>query len=136
MARKKTNNKYKPDYNASCSLQDNFGMIYESMVLSEAYKSLTIGQKQMYTLCRIQANSEQGRRCLYRHGEQENITYNVKTDFVFPEKHMERYGIKGQNGRKYMKDLIDKGFIVLKEKNSHRRKPNVYSFCSKWKDQT
>lgn len=129
-AKKKTQ---KGDYFASAAPVDNFGMVYESMCAHDCYKALSLSAKQFYTLCRVQARSKQGRACLYRYAETEGKNF-ADACFVFPATHQERFGIKRQNGSKYMNELIEAGFVKIVERNAHRHRPNVYQFDSKWKD--
>ncbi len=121
------------DYSASLDKNDNYGTMFVSMCQSKAFQSLTCGAKNFYVLCRVQAQSEQGRRCLYRHADSEGKKYISGIDFVFPAKHQKAFGIANSNGSRYFKELIKKGFIELKEQNKHRHKPNVYTFSTKWK---
>lgn len=131
MGRKKE--KYR-DYFASSKSSDYFGTIFESMCKSGAYLSLSIGAKQFYTLCRVQARSSSGRACLYAHGKEYDKQYDSERYFVFPAKHQEEYGIKRQNGNKYLKELESAGFIEKVEQNNHIHKVNVYRFSDKWQE--
>lgn len=123
--------KFRDSY-ASVGNNDYFGTIFDGMCRSKAYQSLSIGAKQFYTLCRVQAKSTHGRRCLYNHGEEFNDTYS-ENDFVFPAKHLELYGVHRANAFKYFRELEKAGFIDKKEKNKHMWKVNVYSFSKRWK---
>ena len=116
---------------ASMGKDDTFGMIYEGMCLSKAYKALPIGAKHFYTLCRVQAQSKRGKSCLWKHGQEYGITYN-KNDFVFPSSHLALYEIDRANAKRYFDILEKAGFIERKEKNKVRKKVNVYSFSDKW----
>lgn len=120
------------DFNASAKPNDNFGTLFDSMCQSEAYKNLTLGEKQMYSMCRVQSKSPHGRSCLYKHGEEYGRTYDVDKYFVFPAEHMARYGIDRSNGGKWLKQLEEKGFIERVECNKHIQKVNVYVFVNKW----
>ncbi len=125
--------KYKDIY-ASVDANDKyFGTLFGGMLKSEAYQKLSLGAKQFYTYCRVQAKSSEGTSCLYKHGEEcgENYTDH---DFVFPAKHLEEYNIKRSNANRYFNELIAAGFIEIREKNKHRKKVNVYSFSTRWKD--
>lgn len=123
---------YKPDLFASVGKGDTFAMIYDGMIKSDAFLSLTCAEKYFYCVCRVQSKSVDGKACLYRHGIEDGVQY-TEHDFVFPAKHMEKYGYDRSNGLKYINSLIDKGFIKCKEKNKHRYKVNVYSFTDGWK---
>ena len=124
---------YTPDYNACVGKHDKFGKIYCGMLESEQFKSLTIGERLFYVTCRVQANSEKGRQCLYKHGADYNREYNHETDFVFPSSHLKKYGIDRCNASRYFRRLAEKGFIEIKENNKIRKCVNVYSFTDRWK---
>ena len=133
MARKK---QYKPDIYASTGNRDTFAMIYHGLITSDAFQSLTCGEKMFYVICKIQSKSRRGLECLYKHGKEEGVQYNTDQDFVFPAEHMKEYGYDRSNGGKYLNALIKKGFIKRKEQNKHRYKVNVYSFTDEWKKDT
>jgi hypothetical protein len=124
--------KYKDPY-ASIGDRDYFGTLYDGMCRSKAYQSLSIGAKQFYTLCRVQAKSTHGKSCLYKHSEEYGITY-TEHDFVFPASHLNMYGVDRSNASRYFKELEAAGFIDKKEKNKHIKKVNVYSFSNRWKN--
>lgn len=131
MAKKKP---FRDSY-ASCSVKDSYGTMFESMARSPNYQALSLPQKQLYTLCRVQYQSSIGKQCLYRHSEQEGKSYPPNA-FVFPATHLKAFGIHRQNAAKYMKGLIEAGFIECLEHNEHRHKPNVYAFSDKWKNKS
>ena len=111
-----------------------FGMIYYSMTQHKSFQSLSNPAKLIYMFCRVQHASKAGRACLYKHSKESGFEYPSEC-FVFPSKHQKVYGIKDRsNFRKYMCELIDKGFINRYENNQHRRKVTVYAFSQKWKD--
>lgn len=122
------------DYNASCVPNDTYGTIFSSMLYSKQFQALSIGAKMMYVYCRNQAQEKKAKASLILHGNEEGYVYPLGIYFVFPAKHMERYGQKRSNGCKYLKELIDAGFIEKVECNKHRKKENVYMFSSKWKE--
>lgn len=110
----------------------NYGIVYEDMAKSEIYKSLNIGAKQFYTVCRIHARTKASTQCLYKHAKEDCEKYN-SSYFVFPMKQLAEYGYQRQNAKKYFDELIQKGFIERVESNAHRYKVNVYRFSDKWK---
>ena len=132
MGRNKKSNYH--DVNASIGNKDFFGTIYDGMLKSKEYQSLSIGAKQFYTLCRVQSQSPQGTSCLYQHNIKYNRNYEKSKDFVFPASHLLAYGIKRQNALKYFKELEAAGFIITKERNQKQKIVNVYSFSDKWKN--
>lgn len=133
MSRSKQKKKFHDVY-ASIKPNDNFGTLFDSMCQSEAYKSLTLGEKQMYTMCRVQAKSPHGRKCLYKHGEEYGRKYDADKYFVFPAEHMAKYNIDRSNGGKWLKQLEEKGFIERVECNKHIQKVNVFAFSNKWEN--
>lgn len=128
MSRKK---KFDLDATASCGNKDYFGTMYDGMCKHEAYKSLPIGARQFYVLCRVEAMS-QGKACLFKHAQQSGREYG-RDCFVFPATHLEAYGVSRGNAHKLFKQLVDAGFIKVIEDNSKRRDVNVYEFVTDWK---
>ena len=125
--------KFIADYYASmCGEHETFGMIYESMLVSEKFKELSLSAKFVYCLCRSQATSKIGRQALYKHGEEFGIDY-PENCFVFPAKHIRKYGLDRSNVSKYMTELIKAGFIKKYENNKYCWKVNVYQFSANWK---
>lgn len=124
---------YVRDTFASCKDKDTFGSIYESMVLSPAFIELSSREKVMYMLCRVQASSKTAKSCIYNHATENEREYE-KNAFVFPAKHMAKYGIDRSNGNKLLKQLEEKGFIEKVECNKRQRKINVYRFSIGWKN--
>ena len=110
MAKKKP--KY-TDFFASSSVNDNFGTIFNSMCKDAGFQKLPPAAKWFYVLCRVEAQSPEGKACLYKHGEKSGHTY-MQNCFVFPAKHQKQYGIQRQNGSAYFKALIDAGFICFR----------------------
>ena len=102
---------FKPDYNACVgkNRHENFGSIYESMVKSEQFRSLSNPAKLLYVYCRIQQKSSSGKACLHNHGEEEGIKY-PESCFVFPAKQQLEYGLQRTNSQRYFNELIEKGF--------------------------
>lgn len=127
---------FKPDFNASkCGKHETFATIYDSMMKHEKFKNLSLAAKFLYIACRNQHTSRLGRECLYNHAKEHNITY-PNNAFVFPAKHQKEYGFNDRsNVRRWMKELIEAGFIEIYENNKHRWKVNVYVFISKWKEE-
>ncbi len=120
------------DLYASNGTRDHFGMVFGSMAESPKYQSLTLGARQFYTLCRIQARSPEGRACLYKHGEKYGRIYGDRC-FVFPASHQKKYGVDKGNSSRYLSELTKAGFIECIENNSHMKKVNVYAFSTRWK---
>lgn len=122
------------DFNASIGNNDNFGMMYVGMCQSKQYQALSRPAQVLYVFCRVQAQSTQGRQCLYKRSKEAGIEYNSDTHFVFPATHLERYGYTRQAGSKYLQELTSAGFICIVEQNQFNHNPNVYRFSSDWKN--
>ena len=128
-SKSKQNTKYR-DYLATGG-GGNYGIIYEDMLKHPVYKSLSLGAKQFYTICRIQARSKASTQCLYKHGVETGVEYDTSC-FVLTSKHLEQYGYRRNHSTRYFNELIEKGFIERVENNAHRHKVNVYRFSRKW----
>lgn len=113
---------------------EHYGQIYPSMMKSDRFKSLTNVEKLLLFTCIAEASSEEGRRCLYRHGEAEGKHYDPNQFFVFPNSHMVSFGLEPRNSRKSLKVLIQNGFVEKVEDNHCRRLVNVYKFSTNWKN--
>lgn len=122
------------DLNASTKSNDNYGTLFESMAKNKAFQELTTFAKIFYVYCRIQSQSKVAKACLYQHGADSGVQYDSNCDFVFPAKHLAEYGIDRRNADKYFKQLVQAGFIKIREQNDHRHKVNVYSFSDEWKN--
>lgn len=133
MARKKTL-QYKELYaSKKHGRYDNYGRLYVSMFESEKFQNMSINARLLYVICRVQAASQDGKACLFRHGEEHERHYDITRHFVFPAKHKERFGIKDRrNANRWIKELIDNGFIEIVENNQKQRKVTVYAFSDKW----
>lgn len=121
------------DYNASIEKGENYGTLFPSMLKSEQYKSLTIGERHFYNICRVHWQTKECQQCLYNHKQEFGTDY-TKECFVFPSKHLKRYGIDRANASRYFDKLVQKGFIEKVESNKSIQKVNVYKFSRKWKD--
>lgn len=122
------------DINACIKPNDNFGTMFVSMCKHEAFKKLTLAERDMYMLCRVQAQDKNGRACLYNHAQEFGRQYNLEKCFTFPAKHLKEYGKDNSNARKILKKLIEKGFLEEIERNKYMQKVNVYAFSDKWKN--
>lgn len=129
---RKSGNKLFHDINASCEPFDTFGTTFDSMLTSEKYKELSLSAKHFYTVCRNQARSKRSRQCLYKFNKENGTNYDERTHFVFPAAHMVIYGYDRSNGKKFLDELIENGFIIKVEKNNHRHKVNIYAFSNNW----
>lgn len=135
------NKKYIPSapkyWESDTGKNDNFGRVHESLVKSHAYQKLKPQEKVFYLLCRVQAETETGRQCLYNAINEQKLdlqdTGNPHKYFVFPASHMDEYGIDRYGGCRALKALENAGFIKVVANNKHRFKVNVYEFSDEWK---
>ncbi len=133
IARKKRS---KSDPTATMMDGDNFGMIYASLLKSNAFNELTLPAQLLYVTLRVHANTKECRACMYKHAEAEGHEnmYYPETCFVFPGKQAALYGYHDRaNVARYLKELQRAGFIKKYEDNKHRWKVTIYQFSGDWK---
>lgn len=121
------------DTNASLIKNENYGTLFPSMLKSEQYKNLTIGERNFYNLCRAHWKTRECQQCLYNHAKEFGTSY-LEDCFVFPSKHLREYGIDRANATRYFDRLVERGFLERVESNKSIQKVNVYKFSRKWKD--
>ena len=121
--------------------KDTFAPIYNSMLKSEAFKSLHASAQIMLIFCHNQATDRTANQCLYNHiAENPYVDQSGKKAepygqfFVFPAKHGDLYGVQRQNVRRALDELEAAGFIKVFEGNQHRHQVNVYMFTPEWHD--
>ena len=83
-----------------------------SLLLSKEFQSLSAGARFMY-LC--MAMESAGRR-----------------EFTFPQKAAKKYGIPPASMRRYIDELVARGYIE-KQSMANLRQPNEYRFSMAWK---
>lgn len=145
--------KYKPDITACLGgKHEEWGSIYASMLTSKEYQALTNGAKQMYTVCRVHAHTEQCRRNVYKFKMQlmsdaglDNFNeveeaFNLPEGvFVLPAKHSALYGYNKASASIFLKQLEEAGFIknITPDTKKIMRdgfyKQNLYAFSSEWR---
>lgn len=111
-----------------------FGQLYFGMLTSAPYMNLSIGEKQMYTLCRVQVHNPAARKILYLHGKTYEREYDPERCFCFPAAHLKMYGLTQARGSKQLQKLVETGFLDLIEDGSKQRLINVYRFSDRWKE--
>jgi len=116
----------KKSFESDMSSSDTSANIYESMLTSDAWKSLTSNQKALYQACKAQYYAEKKKPFDNR----EYFTMNKS-------KWMGKYGLynKGNEGGFYrdISALIEKGFISCISTGAFSRTKSIYSFSDKWK---
>lgn len=133
---------------------DTFSPIYNSLLKSQAFKSLHPSAQIVLIFCHNQSTDRMANKCLYAHKKThpfddptKDPTDNPKgkkkkevplfgLEFVFPAKHAEQYGMKRQNLNRALEELTAAGFIRVKEQNQNRKLVNVYEFSPEWHDWT
>ena len=119
---KKHNNPF-----AACDgLEPNktFSILSDKMALSKTYQELSHTAKYVLQVCKL---------CRQYHRKNDCMLDNNPLLFYFNRELQKRYGLKNANTtRKALCELIQGGFIDVRENNGHRRTKNVYSFSGKW----
>ena len=109
---------------------DTSANIYESMLQSEAFKSLKKGQKVLYLYCKAQYYGKRKPSKDYKEQYQDDscfyMNWGKALDYgLYPES-------SSKNFYSDMKALEEKGFIKkLKSGKDHKEK-NVYQFVDDW----
>ena len=92
--------------------EKRFVQIGNTLLFDKKFASLSVGARYLYILA---ANEAAGSR-----------------DFQFPALKMKALGIKERTARKYIKELIDDGFVELVRSGRNTRTPNDYRFSFYW----
>jgi hypothetical protein len=148
MSRKKSN-KEAPAWAVDDNPYSKYGFIYVDMLKSEKYQALSRPAQHFYLVCIANSHDDKARACLKNHvletnrilGKDESIAY-AEIDhylshgyFVFPASQLKQYGYTRGYGWKLMHELIEAGFVRIKEQNKVRLQVNVYQFSASWKKQ-
>lgn len=116
----------KKPFESSCISSDVSANIYESMLVSKAYKDLTPQQKSLYTCCKAQLYSQ----------KKKPIAEDNES-FTMPQsKWAGKYGLyKPSNYKGFQRDmeaLINHGFIICVQGGENTRTPNIYKYSAAW----
>lgn len=116
------------------SQADTSANIYESMLQSPAFKSLTSRQQILYIYCKAQYYGKRKPAKDFKDEYQEDSCFYMNWGKALD------YGLYGAschaNFYRDMKELEQKGFIKkLKSGQAHKEK-NVYQFVSEWQQRT
>ena len=112
---------------------DTSANIYESMLLSPAWKSLTSNQQVLYLTCKAQYYAEKTthKPAQYPDGNEALFTMNRA-------KWRDKYELyTGNNSAGFyrdMKALIEKGFIACIESGRNTRTKSIYLLSHRWRD--
>lgn len=111
---------------------DTSANIYESLLMSEAYKDLNIKQKLLYVYCKAQYYGHR------KPGKDYKDVPEVAEDecFYLQWRAVQEYGLytptSHSNFYADMKALIDHGFIERVASGKRQRQKTIYRFCSEW----
>lgn len=124
MSRRKKPYEKKP-FESIGNPSDTSANLYMSMLMSEAWKSLTPQQMVLYLYCKGQYYGEKRKP----EGNNEYFTMN-KSKWC-------AYGLYDENNgkgfRRDMEQLIEKGFVACVECGAVTRTKTIYRFSDKWK---
>lgn len=131
----KSKSKVPNDPLTSLSQSDNYAPLYDGTVTHERFKKLNQSAKLLYIACQIQRWSQPGRNHLYKFNRQNGTNYDHEQGyFTMPAKRIKEFGLDvGTCHRRAFKELIENGFIEVKENNRQRHKENIYRLSTKWK---
>ena len=122
----------KKSYESIGEPSDTSANIYHSMLVSNAWKSLTAKQKVLYQACKDQVYREKRKPQTkeYPNGNEQYFTMNRhKWSTVY-----ELYIATNKSGFYRDRDaLIEKGFIRVIENGQHSRSNTIYAFSDMWK---
>lgn len=116
--------------------KDSSANIYESMLLSDAYRSMKPRQQQLYVLCKAQYFGKKKPRQDFPDLEQ------VKSDecFYLNYGNIKQYGLYTENMKKEfyddMKILVEHGFIEVVIKGGRGKQKSVYKYSDRWQSWT
>ncbi|MCR5092811.1 MAG: hypothetical protein K6B72_02445 [Lachnospiraceae bacterium] len=106
--------------------------LFESMLLSAAYKSLSDRQARLYTVCKAQFYGKRKPGYDYK----ESGLFQGDEFFYLNWATVQRYGVypasSSKNFYRDMQALQDHGFIQKVASGKAHKKKNVYSFSDRW----
>ena len=83
-----------------------------TLLLSKEFQSLSTGARYMYFCMAMESAG--------------------KREFIFPQKAAKKYGIAPALMRRYIVELVERGYIE-KQSMANLRQPNEYKFSQEWK---
>lgn len=119
----------------SFSQRESFATIYEGAMTHERFKKLNPSAKNLYFYCLLQRQSKTGRDNLYKFNRQNRTNYSHEQGyFTMPAKRIKEFGLDvGTCRKRAFKELIENGFIEVKENNRLSHRENIYKLSTKWK---
>lgn len=111
---------------------DTFASIFESMLLSKAFTTLTARQKMLYVLCKAQIVGKRKPKEDYK----EYDLYQNEECFYLHEQALIDYGLYSKASRRFInpdfKKLEEHGLIKKLASGQKSKSKNVYKLVSDW----
>lgn len=102
-----------------------FSRLSDDMALSKVYQGLSADAKNVLSICKL---------CRQFHTKRDSYLLGNPLCFYFNRNLQERYGLKNPNKtRKALAELVQYGFLDVRENNANRKTKNIYAFSSKWR---
>lgn len=112
--------------------KDTYASIYESMLLSKAFKNLSKNQKLLYVYCKAQITGKRKPRQDYKDVD----SFDKDEMFYLSLQMVIDYGLYKKGGqtqfRKDMKALQEKGFIKKEASGRKNKSKNIYKLVDEW----
>lgn len=114
---------------------DMFTALYQSMLMSEAYKDLSNRAKNLYTYCRLQEHAmSSSERSKVK--TETSIDLTDRRYFTMNKSKLKLYGLYSPNSLSPfyadIASLIRHGFLICVYNGKHDRKKSVYAYSSNW----
>lgn len=117
--------------------RDTFGIITESLVLSDAFQDLKSHEKLLFCYMTV---SIHGHRQPAQDATEENPLSSImkrETTFYFPLKTACEYSKRYQSSHERLyqdiKALAEHGFIKIRSSGKHGKTKSIYEFSEEWK---
>ena len=137
-----SNGQFLPKKKNGNNATDVSANIYISMLISNAWRNLTLKQKELYLYCKAQYYGEKKTAADHLTAQEKASGANVSIEKRFTmnkSKWDDFYGLYTDNTKRYfysdMKALIDNGFIKVVSNGKSNRTKNIYEFSSHWTEQ-
>ena len=113
---------------------DTSANIFESMLLSPAWKSLNSKQQVLYLVCKAQFYGKRKPGRDFPDVE----TFQTDEAFYLNWGSVQKYGLykptMSKNFYADMRALIDRGFIILLSSGKSHHQKNIYRFGARWRE--
>lgn len=113
--------------------------IYFSMLMSNAWHSLTGKQKELYLYCKLQYFGQSPTAKELKLPYEEDTNVDISYRFTMNKSlWCKTYGLYTESTHRYfysdMQALVDKGFIDIISKGKSNLSKNIYAFSNRWID--